>query len=764
MLGSFAFFESVGNSIVFKKYFSLHIEIFILKWIKLPNYNSLFNFNQHENKDVGFFHALLGFIIYFLCSILEYMPNLETPLKNISLITPRYHRVLKKLGLFCVKDFLFYLPFRYDDFRKNVMLSSEHLEKNVTVEGKISKTKLNRSWKRKMAIAEIFVEDASGTLLKAVWFNQPYVLESLRQGETVRLSGKLTMNGKDFSMSSPAWEKSSRDATNTARLVPVYPETSGITSKWIRWQMKNFLPLSELLPDIIPADILEKYNLYDISETIRQLHFPDSREKLLRAQKRMAFQEMFLIQLKALEVRKNREGKKGMKIGFDEKLVKSFVATLPFKLTDAQRKASFEILKDLEKPRPMNRLLNGDVGSGKTIVAAVAVLETILSSRQATLMAPTEVLARQHFESFSKLFEKYDVKIALLTGSYKLIQGESVTRLEALEKIKNGKIDFVIGTHALIQKDVSFQNLALTIIDEQHRFGVAQRAAIQQETTLLEDGNARTIPHLLTMTATPIPRTLAIAFFGSLDLSILDEMPKNRKPIITKIIPPDEQEKIYSFTGSEIKKGRQAFVIFPLVEESTSESMLDVKAAVKEREELQKVFPEFKIGLLHGRMKAKEKEDVMRKFHEKEFHILVSTSVVEVGIDVPNSTIIIIENSERFGLTQLHQFRGRVGRGAHQSYCFLFSKTSAQRLKILEKSNDGFLIAEKDLELRGPGQFFGHIQSGVADIAMENLSNLKLIKFARAESLEILSADPQLKKHPLLKDALQKFSEKVHLE
>jgi ATP-dependent DNA helicase RecG len=692
------------------------------------------------------------------------MPNLETPLKNISLITPRYHRVLKKLGLFCVKDFLFYLPFRYDDFRKNVMLSSEHLEKNVTVEGKISKTKLNRSWKRKMAIAEIFVEDASGTLLKAVWFNQPYVLESLRQGETVRLSGKLTMNGKDFSMSSPAWEKSSRDATNTARLVPVYPETSGITSKWIRWQMKNFLPLSELLPDIIPADILEKYNLYDISETIRQLHFPDSREKLLRAQKRMAFQEMFLIQLKALEVRKNREGKKGMKIGFDEKLVKSFVATLPFKLTDAQRKASFEILKDLEKPRPMNRLLNGDVGSGKTIVAAVAVLETILSSRQATLMAPTEVLARQHFESFSKLFEKYDVKIALLTGSYKLIQGESVTRLEALEKIKNGKIDFVIGTHALIQKDVSFQNLALTIIDEQHRFGVAQRAAIQQETTLLEDGNARTIPHLLTMTATPIPRTLAIAFFGSLDLSILDEMPKNRKPIITKIIPPDEQEKIYSFTGSEIKKGRQAFVIFPLVEESTSESMLDVKAAVKEREELQKVFPEFKIGLLHGRMKAKEKEDVMRKFHEKEFHILVSTSVVEVGIDVPNSTIIIIENSERFGLTQLHQFRGRVGRGAHQSYCFLFSKTSAQRLKILEKSNDGFLIAEKDLELRGPGQFFGHIQSGVADIAMENLSNLKLIKFARAESLEILSADPQLKKHPLLKDALQKFSEKVHLE
>jgi ATP-dependent DNA helicase RecG len=673
------------------------------------------------------------------------MTSLNTPLKNISTITPRYHKVLEKLGLFHVRDFLFYLPFRYDDFRKNVLLSSDYLEKSVTVEGKISKTKLNRSWKRKMTIAEIFLTDASGTTMKAVWFNQPYVLENLRQGETVRLSGKLTRNGKDFSMSSPAWEKSSRDATNTARLVPVYPETSGITSKWIRWQMKNFLPLSESIPDIIPADILEKYNLYGISETIRQLHFPDSREKLLRAQKRMAFEEMFLIQMKALEIRKNREGKKGMKIGFDEKLVKSFVATLPFKLTDAQRKASFEILKDLEKPRPMNRLLNGDVGSGKTVVAAIAVLETTLSSRQATLMAPTEVLARQHFESFMKLFEKYDVKIALLTGSYKLIQGESVSREKALEEVRNGQVDFVIGTHALIQKDVSFQNLALAIIDEQHRFGVAQRAAIQQETMLIKDGNARTIPHLLTMTATPIPRTLAIAFFGSLDLSILDEMPKNRKPIITKIIAPDEQEKIYSFTQSEIQKGQQAFVIFPLVEESTSETMLDVKAAVKEREELQKVFPEFKIGLLHGRMKAKEKEDVMKKFHEKEFHILVSTSVVEVGIDVPNSTIIIIENSERFGLTQLHQFRGRVGRGEHQSYCFLFSKTSAPRLKILEKSNDGFSIAEKDLELRGPGQFFGHIQSGLADIAMENLSNLKLIKFARAESLEILLKDPQLK-------------------
>ncbi len=728
------------------------------------------------------------------------MLDINTSLKSVPRITPKYIRVMEKLGLFTIKDLLFYLPFRYDDFSKIVPLSNDFVGQAITVEGKITKAKNNRLFRRKMTITEIILEDENENLLKAVWFNQPYILENFPVGSTARFSGKLGMSGpastrgdnrsstrldsarqarggKYFSMSNPAFEKSTRDTTNTGRLVPIYSETSGITSKWIRWQIKTLLPLAKNIPDILPEEIRKKYSLPDIYTTLLQIHFPDDMEKLLRAQKRMAFQEMFLVQIRTLEIRKNWEEKDSNKIEFNEKLIKKFTLELPFKLTDAQRKATFEILKDLEKPRPMNRLLNGDVGSGKTIVAAISALQTISAGYQTALMAPTEVLARQHFESFCEIFKDYNINIALLTSSYKLISskdtecpiGHSVSkdRGELLKEISDGKINLVIGTHALIQKDVKFKNLALVIIDEQHRFGVAQRATLQSETMNLDDGNKKAIPHLLTMTATPIPRTLAIAFFGSLDLSILDEMPKNRKPIITKIITPSERNNIYEFIKSEIKKGQQAFVILPLIEESLSESMVDVKAVKEEHARLSRViFPEFKLGLLHGKLKAKEKEDVMEKFKNKEFDILVSTSVVEVGIDIPNATVILIENCERFGLTQLHQFRGRVGRGKEQSYCFLFlsSRDAINRVSTLEKTNDGFEISEHDLKLRGPGQFFGTIQSGLPDIAMKHLSNVKLIKFARTEAKDLLEVDPKLKGHPLLADALKKFSEKIHLE
>jgi ATP-dependent DNA helicase RecG len=731
----------------------------------------------------------------------------DNPIKSIPRITPKYQKILEKLGILTVRDFLFYFPFRYDDFRKTALISDDLTGQTITVEGRVIKSRLNRIFKKRMTVAEIIIEDANGTPQKAVWFNQPYILESLPQGSTARLSGKLKLDGKVFSMNSPAWEKAERDATNTGRLVPVYPETIGITSKWIRWQTKMLLPIAKSLKDPLPKEILVKYNLYDLYTAIVQLHFPDSREKLLRAQKRMAFQEMFLVQLKALQVKKDWEGKNSLDIKFDEKLVKKFVSSLPFKLTNAQRKSSFEILKDLEKPKPMNRLLNGDVGSGKTVVAAIAALQAMNAGFQVAIMAPTEVLARQHFESFCKLFENYDFNIALLTSSYKFFNSSSpsgrgcpvlgtgegsdlatanqtnTTREKLLEKINRGNISLVIGTHALIQKDirpvksgkagaklfnrVKFKNLALVIIDEQHRFGVTQRAALQQGAMDIDDGKEKTIPHLLTMTATPIPRTLAIAFFGSLDLSILDEMPKNRKPIKTKVISPSGRSEIYNFIRHEIKSGRQAFIIFPLVEES--QKITEVKAATEEHKRLsEQIFPELKLGLLHGKLKARDKESIMKEFKDKNIDILVATSVVEVGIDIPNATVLVIENAERFGLTQLHQFRGRVGRGEHQSYCFLFSETGTKnaidRLRVMEATNDGFKIAEKDLELRGPGQFFGTLQSGMPDITMENLSNIKLIKFARSEAQEILSADPQLKKHPALRDALGKFSEKVHLE
>lgn len=711
----------------------------------------------------------------------------KTPLKNLPKITPKYAKILDKLELHTVEDLLFYFPFRYDDFSRTVELSENQLGGTVTVEGTVVKTKLARIFKRRMTIAEVIFQAKNNLPFKAVWFNQPYILESMKEGAAIRLSGKLELKGKYFTLANPAWEKASRDATNTGRLVPVYGETKGLTSKWIRWQIKPLLEAAKQLEDVLPYEIRKRLNLFDIYTALRQIHFPDSPEKLLLAQKRFAFQEMFLVQLKSLSVKKQWESNAGVQIRFDQDLVKNFVEKLPFKLTDAQRKAAFEILKDLEKPKPMNRLLNGDVGSGKTLVAAIASLQAARAGHQVALMAPTEILARQHFENFCKLFTNYNLNLALLTNSYKLACHSELVeesnndairssrrstpqddkRESLLSKIKNGGIDIVIGTHALIQKDVRFKNLGLVIIDEQHRFGVAQRAALQQEAMRIQDGLAKTLPHLLTMTATPIPRTLTIALFGSLDLSILDEMPKNRKRIITKIIPPRERNSIYNFIRRQIEAGRQAFIILPLIEES--KALTDIKAAVAEHKKLSaEIFPELKLGLLHGKLKSEEKEKVMRYFKAKKIDVLVATSVVEVGIDIPNATVLVIEDAERFGLTQLHQFRGRVGRGEHQSYCFLLTGSNSQktsaRLQAMENTSDGFAIAQKDLELRGPGQFFGTIQSGLPDIAMEHLSNLKLVKYARLEAQNILAADPGLKNHPATQKALQKFSEKIHLE
>jgi len=743
--------------------------------------------------------------------------NPRTPLQNIPKITPKYASTLEKLGLLTVEDLLFYFPFRYDDFSRTVALDEAHLNQTITVEGRVVKSKINRIFRRRMSITEIVLQDINNTPLKAAWFNQPYLLDQMPEGTAIRLSGKLERKGKFFSMTSPAWERAARDATNTGRLVPVYSETRGLTSKWIRWQIRPLLETAKKLNDPLPLEARKRLNLYDIYTAIREIHFPQNREKLLRAQKRFAFQEMFLVQLKTLQVKKEWEANNATIINFDEQLIKKFVGGLPFKLTDAQRKASFEILKDLEKERPMNRLLNGDVGSGKTVVAAIAALQAMSAGYQTAIMAPTEVLAKQHFMTFSKLLGNHDINIALLTGAYKEIKNFQFprlpkpgtggqanpnfqsnpndkipknTRANLLAKIKSGEINLVIGTHAIIQKDVhpvksggagaklfnrvKFKNLALVIIDEQHRFGVTQRAALQQETMDIQDGK-KSIPHLLTMTATPIPRTLSIAFSGSLDISILDEMPKDRKRIITKIIPPEKRQSIYNFVRSEINSGRQTFVILPLVEES--KILTELKAATIEYKKLAEIFPEFNIGLLHGRLPAQgrsasggklSKEQVMNDFKAGKYDILVSTSVVEVGIDIPNATVMIIEDADRFGLSQLHQFRGRVGRGEHQSYCYLFTgsdgATATKRLRSLEETNDGFAIAQKDLELRGPGQFFGTIQSGLPDIAMENLTNVKLIKYSQMEAKDLLFKDPELKKHPATRESLQKFSKKIHLE
>jgi ATP-dependent DNA helicase RecG len=703
------------------------------------------------------------------------MVNINSKLSEIPKIGPKYTAVLKKLNIETVEDFLLHFPFRYEDYSQRVSINNLSAGTVATVMGEVVKSKLIRTWKKKMLITECFIKDETG-IVRAVWFNQPYVSDLLVEGKGVRLSGKVSEDSKGLFFSNPAWELSSRVPTNTGRLVPVYPETEGLTSKWIRWQMQNLIKYADELKDPVPEKILKDLHLPNLKDAINCAHFPKTLKQSVLAQKRIAFDQMFLAQLASQSVKISWNKKQAVPITFDEKLIKKFVDSLPFSLTNAQRKSAFQILKDIEKPVPMNRLLNGDVGSGKTVVAAMAILNVIKAGYQVAFMAPTEILAQQHYESILKLFAPYKMNIALLTNSYQQVSNLKLKdnaasiklkRPELLEKIATGNIDIVVGTHALIQKDIKFKNLASVIIDEQHRFGVDQRAYLQQKIAEINDGLPEKTPHLLSMSATPIPRTLALAFFGNLNLSVLDEMPKNRKPIKTEIIGARDRQKIYDFVRQEIKNGRQAFIIFPLVEES--QKMSELKAATEEHERLSKnIFPDLKLALLHGKMKAKEKEKIMQSFKEKKYDILVSTSVVEVGIDIPNATIMIIEDADRFGLSQLHQFRGRVGRSDMQSYCFLFTGSTTvkatDRLKALEKYSSGFDIAQKDFELRGPGEFFGTRQSGLPDVAMQNVTNVKLIEISQSYAEKTLKESPDLKKFPLLKKELEKFNQNVHLE
>ena len=714
------------------------------------------------------------------------MPNINTSLERIPRIGLRYAPILKKLNLETVEDFLLHFPFRYEDYSERIEIADLQVGSSSTIMGEVVQSKLVRTWKRKMMITECFVADETGSV-RAVWFNQPYISDSLTKGKGVRISGKVLQDSNGMYFSNPAWELSSRTPTNTGRLVPIYPETEGITSKWIRWQMQNLIQYADQLVDPLPENILQGLHLPKLSDAVKALHFPKTLQEFENAQKRFAFQQMFLVQLATQSVKISWDKQNAASIFFDENLIKEFVSRLPFILTGAQRKSAFQILKDLEKTMPMNRLLNGDVGSGKTMVAAIASLSAINAGFQVSLMAPTEVLARQHYISLCEIFKNYKFNISLLTNSYQIVNSnlkfkisnsksilnEKITknkknnRLDFLNKLKSGGIDLVVGTHALIQNDIRFKNLALVIVDEQHRFGVAQRAFLQQQIEKINDGIKGKIPHFLTMTATPIPRTLTLAYFGNLDLSVLNEMPKNRKPIETKIVLPSKRNEVYDFVKSEITIGHQAFIIFPLVEESAK--LTELKAATQEHARLSReIFPNLKLGLLHGKLKAAEKEKVMADFKNKKYDILVATSVVEVGIDIPNATVIMIEDAERFGLSQLHQFRGRVGRSDKQSYCFLFtgSKTvkAKSRLSAMEKTTDGFKIAEEDLKLRGPGEFLGTRQSGLPDISMEHLTNVALIEIAHDYAVEILQNSPNLAEYPLLQRELGKFQHNIHLE
>jgi len=683
---------------------------------------------------------------------------------NISEL-PRVGKILAKrlhkLGLNRVGDLLFYYPLRYDDFSQITPIAKIRPGSQITIKGKINIIANKRAWRRRMYITECLISDDSGST-KAVWFNQPFITKILKQGDIAYFSGKIEQSSYGLQLVSPSYEKIKKEQTHTARIVPVYSLTENLTEKQIRYLIKLVLPLAKHVPEWIPNEILKKFKLIPLNQAIREVHFPTNKNTLAQSHQRLKFNELFLIQLKTEGIRQKISQQKAPSITFSESWTKKFVNSLPFKLTNSQKKAAWQILGDLQKKRPMNRLLEGDVGSGKTVVAALGMLNIVDNGYQVALMAPTEILAQQHYQTISKFFK--NIKIGLLTRTDKKINRHKTTQKNILNQIAKRKIKIIIGTHAIIQQKVSFNKLGLVIIDEQHRFGVDQRKTLQQKSHELRATSY--VPHLLSMTATPIPRSLALTLYGDLDLSLITEMPSGRKKVLTKIVPPEKRQLAYNFIRDEIKNGRQVFVICPLIEESDK---LGVKAATAEYEKLKKqIFSDLNIGLLHGRLKAKEKEATMKKFVANKINILVSTSVVEVGVDVPNASVMMIEGAERFGLAQLHQFRGRVGRANHQSYCFVFtdsdSEKTIKRLQALVTAKNGFELAEKDLEFRGSGEIYGLKQSGFPDLKIAKLTDLKIIQQTKQAAQELFIKNPKLTSWPQLQKRLSTFTTNAHLE
>ncbi|OGZ93169.1 MAG: hypothetical protein A2131_00495 [Candidatus Sungbacteria bacterium GWC2_49_10] len=869
---------------------------------------------------------------------------LNTPIESAARVHRRIIPALKRLGIRTLRDLLFHFPLRYDDFSNEKDIAGIFPGETVTVRGVIEKVSLHRTFRKKMALTEAVLRDETGKI-KAVWFNQPFLAKNLKEGFLVRLSGKVAKGPGGAYLQNPSYERvgASARAIHTGGLVAVYPETRGITSRWLRYLISNSIPLRKNLVDPIPLDILKRNNLPWLSEALFLIHFPKTKEEARAAERRFVFEDLLMIQLRALQERSRLKEKRAPEIPLDIPLVKKFVTSLPFALTDAQRRSLWEIANDLVKPSPMNRLLEGDVGSGKTVVAAAAALLTVKAGYRAVFMAPTEILARQHFATLGKLLKPFSMSLGFRTGTEKRATDS----------------DVVVGTHALIQKGISFENLGLVVVDEQHRFGVNQRQALVRGHTrteetrtdadelhgyLLNEGiatgrdkllyeditykirgsvfqvkdeiglghkesvyqkalaeafriaglrftqekridvffrgkkvgiyqpdfiiedqvlielkalpfvgstelkqiwqyakgspyklallinfgpqgvaiermvydtarspresaieksprtSALWIPHFLSMSATPIPRTLALSIYGDLDLSILDEMPKSRKPVATEIVEPAKRESTYQFIREEVKKGRQVFVICPRIEtpSTNNESVTNIRMSELQKriwevkavkEEYQKlstnIFPDLKVAMLHGKMPAKShtafrrvrrnaqalggksKEEVMKDFRDGKIDILVSTSVVEVGVDIPNASVMMIEGAERFGLAQLHQFRGRVGRGAEQSYCFLFPTedgAASRRLRAVRDAKSGFELAEKDLEIRGPGNMFGVEQSGFSQHALKGIMDAELVRAVRREAIELLRADPGLRNNSTLAQRIKEMESEVHWE
>ncbi|MCX5993436.1 MAG: ATP-dependent DNA helicase RecG [Chloroflexi bacterium] len=677
--------------------------------------------------------------------------SLDSPVADIRGVGQAIATRLTKLGIVSIRDLLYFFPRRFLDFSQRRTVSSLETGKEQTVF--VDVWEARQVMLGRMKSTEAVLGDATGNV-RAVWFNQPWLARQLKVNAKVALSGRVGEFNYVKVFENPEWEVvDDKELLHTGRLVPVYPLTGGLFPKSVRAIVRNALDgYLCSLPEFLPPPVRQRCGLMDLKDAVMQAHYPLDHASQNKARQRLAFDELFLLQLGVLSRKRDwQEQQPGRGFQIERKDINGFIGALPFKLTSAQDRVIDEICRDLGRDLPMSRLLQGDVGSGKTVVATVALLAAVTNGCQGALMAPTEILAEQHFSTLHRLLSaisdessresniytfkdimRRDIRVALLTGS---LAAREKSRTHGL--IKSGEVDIVVGTHALVQKGVNFAGLGLAVIDEQHRFGVLQRSALKQKGYN---------PHLLVMTATPIPRTLALTLFGDLDISTIDEMPAGRQAIKTRWLKLEDRRRAYNFIRKQAREGRQSFIICPLIEESES---LEVKAAVAEHKRLSgEVFPDLKLGLLHGRMKSADKEAVMHAFKDGALDILVSTSVVEVGIDVPNATVMLVEAADRFGLSQLHQFRGRVGRGESQSYCMLMSENPSEygqeRLRAIEELTDGFALAEKDLELRGPGEFFGTRQSGLPDLKMARLSDTKLLEMARREAVILFEKDPGL--------------------
>ena len=673
----------------------------------------------------------------------------KSHVRYIPLVGPQIAKKLVKLDIYTVLDLLWHLPVRYADFSLVSPIAKVQEGETVTVKGKVISA--NNEYRRgRFTLQKIEVTDQTDKVL-VTWFNQPFLVKNFPIGTQVSLSGKVERFGHTLQLTSPEYEIAREDKPllHTGRLVPIYPETAGISSKWLRNRI-YYLLNQEFINDYLPQKLIYEQKLLPLTKALFQIHFPEKLGDVEPARKRLAFDELFLLQLGSLYRRRDwqqRRSRQALDIKYEK--VEEFKNKLPFTLTNAQNRALSDILADLKRTTPMNRLVQGDVGSGKTVVSAIAMYVAYLNNYQSLLMAPTEILAEQHYKTLTTLLSPFGITVGLRTGSNKSQKSKVKSQNDESAKNENSEPDILVGTHALLEKKVQLRNVELIVIDEQHRFGVRQRALLREKGTT---------PHVLTMTATPIPRTVALTVYGDLDLSVIDEMPQGRKPVKTWVVPPFKRQGAYEWIKKQLTDatGKQAFIICPFIE--LSETMTTVKAVKEEYKRLkQTVFPDLSLGLLHGRMNSKEKQQVLTDFRNGKYHILVATPVVEVGIDIPAAAIILIEAAERFGLAQLHQLRGRVGRRNMQSYCLLFTssgQSEVARLRSLEKTHTGAELADIDLKFRGPGQLFGTQQHGREFLKIASLSDLTLFTSTRDAAKALFATDPSLSTLPLLKERI----------